>query len=767
MKTSKSFLNNSIIAILILNVFLLLFFMVNCEDDGSRGYRSSLLPGDCRPGVYPRFVMCPNEVDIARSRKAQHPYSLFYEVALNDANQSLPEETSEYDKDVDRKLSEIAKAAALIAILDNDTAMATKAVEALLRLREDWDRSFTYFDPFYDAFRGISSTVYNACGAYDLLRGGNFITNAEAQTIENTIGAVVDALYETWVFGPISDIIIASQTNYNTNLALGIGTAGLVLDNYPNKDIWINYAVTELNRFYNDGEQNRYLSEQGVCDEGPHYFNYGQVKMPQFAILFEYMKGSGVFYDECLLAPDDCVKQSLNVASFVTSSRYEKAHEWLVKSRLPLGMAAPLDEGTAAGITSGSFWQYINGNQMMVYDYLYGKKHYENDPSAIGHMEYLDCNYVINVAGEYMARVDFSTVPSTFDMGTTQNYEESGMVIFRNNFEKDGIYAAVLGENGDMISTIHNHADATSFMLFAYEEMLAMETGYYEPPGENGEVTRQKTSQGAAHNIILVDGETMQAPGALTSGGVDAYMTNTVNTTGVDYTEVATTYQNVDFNRSVVFAREKYLVVRDEVQASAVHEYRWRLHGFGGGTSVRGNYDVGSFDLVSSIPTWTRPKAKFTAVIDSSYGIPSIQSGLWEHEWFSSWEGTHNYIDGVVVTTSGNEDLTFLAVIFPEKAGTDFPNINVFELAGQIPCITVKGSDYMDITVSQLNENALSVNEPSFQTIETDGVFIWLSIDTSDQVQHALLMGGSYLDYNSSNVISHSEGTSVSTYNSN
>jgi hypothetical protein len=151
--------------------------------------------------------------------------------------------------------------------------------------------------------------------------------------------------------------------------------------------------------------------------------------------------------------------------------------------------------------------------------------------------------------------------------------------------------------------------------------------------------------------------------------------------------------------------------------------------------------------------------------LDSNFGAPSIITDAWAHEWYSSWEGYHNYIDGIINTDSTNKNATFLAVIYPERTGIDFPQINYVELADGSPCIAVYDSENSDIMASQISQSVLTINETGFNAIETDGTFFWLSVDSSGRVVYAVLMGGTYLNYNNSKIISHDLGTPVSAYN--
>lgn len=725
------------------------------------------LTGNCQPGVYPRLVMCPNEMETARSRINLWPYAYFLEQALETAAIEPPAQVSTYDKLKEQDRANIAKCNAVVAFFNNSTSHAEKSIQLLKDLRSDW--TFQFFpEDTSDAFIRIAGTLVNGLAAFDLLMAGGFLTASDQTLIESSLGNIAQKLYETWITGDGAFVVQMCQNNYNTKLSTSLGIAALMLDNNEHKKEWLNFATTEMNRFYGDGSTdiNIYLSEEGVCNESPHYFHFGQLFALHFGILYQYMVGDGGTYqDDCHVAFDGCARKSIPFQNILYTERFEKAYEWMVKIQLPGGVRPPLDEGRVCILSQAPLWQYINGNNLMAWDFLQTNEYNQDKLDAEGHFEYLSMKvYHINLAAEYSARVDFINLPQSIDIGNTQIYEDSGMVIFRNHWGLDAIYAAVLGESGIMRSQVHNHADATSFMLYAFEEMLAMETGYYQIPEDSANVARLKTSKHEAHNVILVDGEGAPPAGINYPGGVDAAMNQSLDTDGVDYTEVSTSYQNVDFLRSVLFANERYLVVRDKIEAQSSHTYSWRLHGYGGGEVQAGVFEAGTFTQGLDYAIWERPKAKLLAVLDSTQGTPTYTNDLWEHAWVSGERGLHRYIDGNITTTSGHPDLSYLAVVFPQKTAYSFPIIEIQDAGNEIACITITGEGFKDISLSQEMENSITVDISGFHTIETDGIFVWIALSPDGTVDKAFIKGGSKLSYDGETLILLESGEEVSVY---
>jgi len=124
---------------------------------------------------------------------------------------------------------------------------------------------------------------------------------------------------------------------------------------------------------------------------------------------------------------------------------------------------------------------------------------------------------------------------------------------------------------------IHEHPDNMSFIIHAYGELLAMDSGYIS-------FTQHDLVKYADnHSLILVDGEGPSASNTATSGGTNAFIVNYFDLPNTDYAEVETSYQNTDFVRNVSFINDSFFIVSDIISAEDTHTYDWLLHGNGGG----------------------------------------------------------------------------------------------------------------------------------------------------------------------------------------
>jgi len=131
----------------------------------------------------------------------------------------------------------------------------------------------------------------------------------------------------------------------------------------------------------------------------------------------------------------------------------------------------------------------------------------------------------------------------------------------------------------------HNHADQGSFLLRAFGENLAVDSGYadyYKDP-----YYATYFSQAAGHNTVLVDGDPASQSVADTRqfAALDAHPRITEAITSDFYDSVTSELESVyggrlrRFTRRIVFVKPRYVVVRDELAAAGgPASYEWLLH---------------------------------------------------------------------------------------------------------------------------------------------------------------------------------------------
>jgi len=128
----------------------------------------------------------------------------------------------------------------------------------------------------------------------------------------------------------------------------------------------------------------------------------------------------------------------------------------------------------------------------------------------------------------------------------------------------------------------HSHADQNQFVLNAFGEALAIDSGYYYKYG--GEHDKGWLRQTKAHNCVLVGGQGQPIFDLNAEGRIAAF----VHGADFDYTvgDAAAAYAGAleRFDRHIVFARSQatarpdYFVIFDSLRAAKPNTFTWCLH---------------------------------------------------------------------------------------------------------------------------------------------------------------------------------------------
>lgn len=128
----------------------------------------------------------------------------------------------------------------------------------------------------------------------------------------------------------------------------------------------------------------------------------------------------------------------------------------------------------------------------------------------------------------------------------------------------------------------HSHADQNGFLLYAYGQVLAMDSGYYDY--YNSPHWRNWYKQTRAHNAITFDGGKGQSMGADGLGSMQFGGKITQFVTSADYDVVtgdavaAYGGQLSMAKRTLVFVRPATLVVIDQLRSTTPRQWEWNLH---------------------------------------------------------------------------------------------------------------------------------------------------------------------------------------------
>jgi hypothetical protein len=214
-------------------------------------------------------------------------------------------------------------------------------------------------------------------------------------------------------------------------------------------------------------------------------------------------------------------------------------------------------------------------------------------------------------------------------------FPRSQTVVLRENWGHDSVTAWFAGKDGSWPLAYrygtYSHGDAGAFVLSAWDEILAGDSGY--------DHWKSRDYYAAEfHNVLLIDGK---GPEQATVGEMSAVETEGL----VRHATVTSAYQNCTVRRTLALIRGRYVVVVDRVDAQAEHDYAWQ---------VRSNCPPGSegTSLKGREVTWPGLDAlqwrdlklgrtQLTTVVPSFTAL-SLDTGRWRP--ISSRDEFHNQV---------------------------------------------------------------------------------------------------------------------------
>jgi hypothetical protein len=311
----------------------------------------------------------------------------------------------------------------------------------------------------------------------------------------------------------------------------------------------------------------------------------------------------------------------------------------------------------------------------------------------------------------------------------------SGNLVFRSGSDSLATYLHLSGR-----STLapagggHSQGDASSFLLHAHGQQLALDPGYLSY-GRRAEV-----GQATNHNLVLVDGA---GPALGTAGGASP-VTSTLGeqplqTSLLTYGEVATTYQGTRFVRKALFVRNEYFLLADDVRAAAPHTYTWQLHGYGlaGGSASTGTF----FDsLATHTGTWQKNGVSLLAHVTATGGATTYATALNIHETTYNAAESHTTL---LVQKSGAAQTQFLAALYPYTAAA--PRIRTTS-GPATAALASRGAAFTDVAWAQA-DTLLQADASGLlpQVVRADGQLTFYSADNTGAFAQLFMQQGTVL----------------------
>ncbi len=364
--------------------------------------------------------------------------------------------------------------------------------------------------------------------AYDLLASWPGLSAQDHHIIRDRIAAEADYYYETMNAVP-------GGANYGNQRTLGcsaLGMAALTLCEYQGGPYgparWLERALFEIRR----DENFWFFRPGGLFVEGLGYTSYMNVQFVQFAIAWERATGKYLFADERL-------REWLVFAAYQLQANGERIMWGTSEARIGLGFYALLTGERYGRDLAPLFYLALN---------------LPDAPWPHPHQ--------IHIAlAHYEPQVTGEPPPAS------RSFPASQTVVMRENWGRDTVSVWFAGKDGtwplDFRYGTYSHADAGHFVLTAWDEVLASDSGY--------DHWKSRDYYAAEfHNVLLVDGvgPAQDTPGEMSDAQTDG---------PVRHATVTVEYEGCTLRRTLALVRGRYLLVADRIEADAEHQYAWQV----------------------------------------------------------------------------------------------------------------------------------------------------------------------------------------------
>ncbi len=536
----------------------------------------------------------------------------------------------------------LARNAALCYVLTGDETLANRAAR-LLAETPLLDNSVTT----NDGHHAFVSRVPRYCEAYDLLKVASEtdeltwqINAVDDATIRNHIADMArwlrdnrpfwyDFTRNNWAIRQYAALTLCTMT-------IADGTSEVTPDELK---AWYRYAYDETLR-----SLDVQICDEGAFAEGCSYMNYSaENTLPMFFALRNLLQ------DDLFALP-----------------RFRTNFEWLAKIRTPAGHLPNFDDAplsqfpvhylTSAYEDAGRFaWDWERA----------GSPFFDLCRSICWH--------------------DDRVVPDPPMSNPCIALPESGNAVLRSSWEKNAVYLLLLGEHGQARTSGfgHEHPDNTSFLIEAFGEQLAVDSGYIDFANHT------LVNKPECHNLILVDN---QGPAFIQIGNQpllvdqDAFLEDAVLEGPIPRCSVRTSYAGMALHRTVFMPGHDHFVIVDSLHSQSLsaggvrRTFSWLLHGNAGVDESQGGTG-GMFDFTHNSARWTRPSgASLDVWLASSAGSTIVRERFdvdgetYRHQLTGHGPSSilrHRTMEGV----ASGDDIVFLAIVVPAADAASIPEV--------------------------------------------------------------------------------------------
>jgi len=547
-----------------------------------------------------------------------------------------------YSANFEWQQANITKAAAFVWAVEGDGGKGEKAAIILEQIAIDFNYSnFAGLLELLDDDVHIAEAMQGYCAAFDILAGTGYLFGQRLIDVRDRLESMVNNCWNLFMVDWYVYRDVLSFANHFTKIATAFGTAAITLNQSQYAGQWIDLAMARGTRKLFEFCK----GEEGAFVEGPSYHVYAAVQHIPFFIQYDRFTAgqSATFYSRrCDFFGRNCSYNPVFVNNPLDDPRLYEMAMWTVNIRMPDGTGPPFDDSFIIGNINGLLAGALQ-DQYLAWDWL-------NAPGA----PYYSI-YCADLAVDLITTFDDTIIPAQPAWGPSVVYPVDGYAVFRTDWSEDSPYALFLAENGKTrVNNVgHEHADNLSFIYWYDGKMLAIDSGYIRWEEHH------KVRFGIDHNVIAIDGKGPPAQIIFGIGSVDAYIHQYETEQSPGFVVGSTKFSETEWTRGFFFFQD-FVMIGDVLDSDTSHDYRFLLHGNGGGDTG------GSFQLQGNGAGWELDGVTLDLVLSATSDI-THDNYLDDHGWVWNQAHTHEVYSGEIFNADKGG---FAAALVPNAAKT-------------------------------------------------------------------------------------------------
>ncbi|WP_233636120.1 heparinase II/III domain-containing protein [Hymenobacter setariae] len=577
----------------------------------------------------------------------------------------------------------------------------------------------------YTEWQWRSKELIDYLVAYDLLRGAGE-SAASLQASQLKLQVFAGNLYRQsttpllWVtfFGTI-------KNNHTLMTSAALGMAAVVLSETSSTDAnqqpssWAGAGLYHIdNVLWRDAQRQSDSTQVTGYAEGPYYAKYALLNcLPFFRALGNFLPDGSQAYT--------FGGTTRRIRNPYFDSKYTRLYDWLTAIMLPDGRLPALEDSY---VDMGMPELALTGRPEYVRPMYFSKLSGTNMASALAQLR----DATVDMRAAWLAA---AVLPTSQQQPALTVLPGSGNLVFRSGGDSAATYLHVYGRGGLAQANAggHSQGDASSFILQAQGQLLALDPGYLSYS------RRAEVGQAAHHNLVLVDG----AGPDIGTAGAGSSTQSTIGaafwTPQLSYGEVATAYQGTRIVRKTLFVRNAYFLLADAVSAPTAHAYTWQLHGYGleGGTAVTGTF---AGNLGGQEGTWQKNGVHLLAHVTATGGVPTYGTTTNVHE--TTYNTAENHTTLLVKQASATQT-QFLAALYPYA--TQAPQVATTSQP-TTAALATSSQGYIDVAFAQADSVLVAdTSDQLLQAVQADGLLNFYSAKTNGDFAQLFMQAGTRL----------------------